>query len=113
MIKEVDIGSEVAIPEQLLKGCSDSVVAFVADDGNHFTDYGIFEGMILFFDTKKSFEKGRLSCYVNEQENDQPKIYLYGVYRRRSSASGTISGAGRPVGKTYLYPGYESKCRWI
>ena len=52
MIKEVDIGSEVAIPEQLLKGCSDSVVAFVADDGNHFTDYGIFEGMILFFDTK-------------------------------------------------------------
>ena len=73
MIKEVDIGSEVAIPEQLLKGCSDSVVAFVADDGNHFTDYGIFEGMILFFDTKKSFEKGRLSCYVNEQDNDQPK----------------------------------------
>ena len=29
--------------------------------------------MILFFDTKKSFEKGRLSCYVNEQDNDQPK----------------------------------------
>ena len=63
----------IQIPEQLLKGCSDSVVAFVADDGNHFTDYGIFEGMILFFDTKKSFEKGRLSCYVNEQDNDQPK----------------------------------------
>ena len=48
MIKKVDIGSEVAIPEQLLQGCSGSVVAFVADDGNHFTDYGIFEGMILF-----------------------------------------------------------------
>lgn len=79
-MKEIDIGSEVAIPEQLLQGCSDSVVAFVADDGNHFTDYGnhftdygIFEGMILFFDMKKSFEKGRLSCYVNEQDNDQPK----------------------------------------
>ena len=73
MIKEKDIGSEVVIPEQFLQGCSDSVVAFVADDGNHFADYGIFEGMILIFDTTKPFEKGRLSCYVNEQDNDQPK----------------------------------------
>ena len=33
--------------------------------------------MILFFDTKKSFEKGRLSCYVNEQEVE-PDTFLTG-----------------------------------
>ena len=42
-MKEIDIGSEVTIPEQLLQGCSDSVVAFVVDDGNHFTIMGFLK----------------------------------------------------------------------
>ena len=45
-----------------LQGCSEDIVIFRADGGNHFTDYGIYEGMFLFFDRKKRFKKGRLSC---------------------------------------------------
>lgn len=49
------------------------IVIFRADGGNHFTDYGIFEGMFLFFDMKKDFEKGRLSCYINSADDGRPK----------------------------------------
>ena len=48
-------------------------VIFRADGGNHFTDYGIYEGMFLFFDRKKRFKKGRLSCYINTAGDDRPK----------------------------------------
>ena len=46
---------------------------FIADGGNHFTDYGIYEGMFLFFDLNKPFLKGRLSCYINKNDDEKPK----------------------------------------
>lgn len=33
----------------------------------------IYEGMFLFFDRKKRFKKGRLSCYINTAGDDRPK----------------------------------------
>lgn len=33
----------------------------------------IYEGMFLFFDRKKNFKKGRLSCYTNTTDDDRPK----------------------------------------
>ena len=44
---------------------SEDVVCFIADDGNHFTKYGITEGMLLIFDKNKSFKEGHLSCYAD------------------------------------------------
>ena len=32
-----------------------------------------YEGMFLFFDRKKRFKKGRLSCYINTAGDDRPK----------------------------------------
>ena len=34
---------------------------------------GMYEGMFLFFDRKKRFKKGRLSCYINTAGDDRPK----------------------------------------
>ena len=55
------------------EGCSDDMAIFIADGGNHFTDYGIYEGMFLFFDLNKPFLKGRLSCYINKNDDEKPK----------------------------------------
>lgn len=63
----------VTIPDCFMQGCSEDIVIFRADGGNHFTDYGIYEGMFLFFDRKKNFKKGRLSCYTNTTGDDRPK----------------------------------------
>lgn len=68
MIDEKEVTAYVAIPDCFLQGCSEDIVIFRADGGNHFTDYGIYEGMFLFFDRKKRFKKGRLSCYINTAE---------------------------------------------
>ena len=62
MIDEKEVTAYVTIPDCFLQGCSEDIVIFRADGGNHFTDYGIYEGMFLFFDRKKRFKKGRLSC---------------------------------------------------
>lgn len=60
MIDEKEVTAYVTIPDCFLQGCSEDIVIFRADGGNHFTDYGIYEGMFLFFDRKKRFKKGRL-----------------------------------------------------
>ncbi len=73
MIDEKDVTAYVSIPDYFTQGCSEDIVIFRADGGNHFTDYGIFEGMFLFFDMKKDFEKGRLSCYINSADDGRPK----------------------------------------
>lgn len=65
MIDEKEVTAYVTMPDCFLQGCSEDIVIFRADGGNHFTDYGIYEGMFLFFDRKKRFKKGRLSCYIN------------------------------------------------
>ena len=45
-----DISAAVRIPDIFLRGCSNNSIMFTADGGNHFTDYGIYEGMFLLFD---------------------------------------------------------------
>ena len=50
MIDESDVQAYVRMPDCLIKGCSDDMAIFIADGGNHFTDFGIYEGMFLFFD---------------------------------------------------------------
>lgn len=54
MIDESDVQAYVRMPDCLIKGCSDDMAIFIADGGNHFTDYGIYEGMFLFFDLNSS-----------------------------------------------------------
>ena len=47
VIDEKEVTAYVAIPDCFLQGCSEDIVIFRADGGNHFTDYGIYEGMFL------------------------------------------------------------------
>jgi len=68
-----DITAAVRIPDIFTRGCSNNTVIFTADGGNHFTDYGIYEGMFLFFDLEKPFLEGRLSCFKNELDDTNPK----------------------------------------
>ena len=57
MIDEKEVTAYVTIPDCFLQGCSEDIVIFRADGGNHFTDYGIYEGMFLFFDRKNALRK--------------------------------------------------------
>ena len=72
MINEKEVTAYVTIPDCFLQGCSEDIVIFRADGGNHFTDYGIYEGMFLFFGLNKPFLKGRLSCYINKNDDAKP-----------------------------------------
>lgn len=73
MIDEKEVAAYVRMPACFMQGCSEDIVIFRADGGNHFTDYGIYEGMFLFFDRKKCFKKGSLSCYINTAGDERPK----------------------------------------
>lgn len=64
MIDEKEVTAYVTMPDCFLQGCSEDIVIFRADGGNHFTDYGIYEGMFLFFDRKKRFKKGCLNSSI-------------------------------------------------
>ena len=55
-----EIETYVSMPSCLLQGCSNDLIIFRADGGNHFTHYGIYEGMFLIFDVSKDFQEGRL-----------------------------------------------------
>lgn len=68
-----DITEAVRVPDIFTKGCSNNTVIFTADGGNHFTGYGIYEEMFLFFDLEKPFLEGRLSYFRNDQDNGEPK----------------------------------------
>ena len=69
-----EIETYVSMPSCLLQGCSNDLIIFRADGGNHFTHYGIYEGMFLIFDVSKDFKDGRLSCYLNNSGDDCPKF---------------------------------------
>jgi len=69
-----EIETYVSMPECLMQGCSNDIIIFRADGGNHFTNYGIYEGMFLFFDVSKDFQEGRLSCYLNDTGDSRPKF---------------------------------------
>ena len=51
-----EIETYVSMPSCLLQGCSNDLIIFRADGGNHFTHYG------------------RLSCYLNNSGDDRPKF---------------------------------------
>ena len=42
-----EIETYVSMPSCLLQGCSNDLIIFRADGGNHFTHYGIYEGIFL------------------------------------------------------------------
>lgn len=42
-----EIETYVSMPSCLLQGCSNDLIIFRADGGNHFTHYGIYEGCFL------------------------------------------------------------------
>ena len=73
MIDENEVMAYVRMPACFMQGCSEDIVIFRADGGNHFTDYVIYEGMFLFFGLNKPFLKGRLSCYINKNDDAKPK----------------------------------------
>ena len=52
-----EIETYVSMPSCLLQGCSNDLIIFRADGGNHFTHYGIYEGI------KFRFSKERC-CYI-------------------------------------------------
>ena len=58
MIDEKEVTAYLRMPACFMQGCSEDIVIFRADGGNHFTDYGIYEGMFLFFDRKSVLRKG-------------------------------------------------------
>lgn len=78
MIDESDVQAYVRMPDCLIKGCSDDMAIFIADGGNHFTDYGIYEGMFLLFDLNKPFLKGRfpatLTRMMTKNRNTKSQI---------------------------------------
>lgn len=76
MIDENKNRRYVNLPSCMLKEISKDTFALQADDGNHFTQYGIYEGMFLFFDPKKQFKKGQLSCYENIKVGAIPRFKL-------------------------------------
>ena len=43
MIDEKEVTAYVTMPDCFLQGCSEDIVIFRADGGNHFTDYGTVE----------------------------------------------------------------------
>ena len=54
-----------------MQGCSEDIVIFRADGGNHFTDYGIYEGMFLFFDRKKRFKNKAIRRIIRDCNDEQ------------------------------------------
>ena len=66
----------IGISTDLMNGCSDNLGAFVADGGNHFTDYGIYPGSQFIVDLDKPFLDGHVSCYSKKQSDRQPELRL-------------------------------------
>lgn len=65
-IKTESIKSYVETPKSLLKE-HHSLIALIADNGNHFLAYGIVEGTTLYIDLDAEYEENTLSCFINKQ----------------------------------------------
>jgi len=83
VIDEKEVTAYVTIPDCFLQGCSEDIVIFRADGGNHFTDYGIYEGMFHVFqmamllmpESKKAWaEIKRFLHYLDTEENEMQNI---------------------------------------
>ena len=71
-----DVKEYISIPEYFFKGMSENIIVFPADGGNHFTHWGIYEGTYLFIDLEKGYQEGKLSCFKNILNNDEPRFKL-------------------------------------
>jgi len=60
------VQSYIRCSKLLFSDCSDSLFIGIADNGNHFLEHGIKEGTKLVFDQQKPFEKGQLSCFIDQ-----------------------------------------------
>lgn len=95
-IPEEDIQSYMAIPPEFTNGVRRDTVVFVADGGNHFTHYGIVEGMFLIFDLGTRFKKGHLSCFFcGTPDEDNPKYRVSDVPLRGYIHIGRLIAAVR------------------
>ena len=74
-----EIRGFVSFSKELYPSCSENTIIFTADGGNHFTNYGIYEGTLLFIDTEKSYLKGHLSCFKNINDDLNPKFRMSDV----------------------------------
>jgi len=74
MIPEEDIQSYIIIPPEFTNNVRKDIVVFDADGGNHFTHYGIIEGMFLIFDLSAKFKKEHRSYFFcGSPDEDEPK----------------------------------------
>lgn len=79
-VPEEEVQSYISIPTEFTNGEKKDVVIFVADGGNHFTHYGIYEGMFLIFDLGAKYMRGHLSCFLNcAPKEDEPKYRVSDV----------------------------------
>lgn len=91
-----EIETYVSMPSCLLQGCSNDLIIFRADGGNHFTHYGIYEGMFLIFDVSKDFKDGHLSCYLNNSGDDR-RFRIFSQAKPRGHAYTEYSMEGQSV----------------
>lgn len=66
----------LSVSPTLLNSNSKDIFILTADGGNHFTDYGIFEGTRVFFDGELPFAAGKLSAFVNNADPKKPKFKM-------------------------------------
>jgi hypothetical protein len=57
VIDEKEVTAYVTMPDCFLQGCSEDIVIFRADGGNHFTDYGIYEECFFSLTGKNALRK--------------------------------------------------------
>ena len=57
----------IPFPKKLLPKGAENIFVAKADNGNHFLDFGIKEGMMLIFDADKDFVDGHPSCFENSK----------------------------------------------
>lgn len=74
-IPSEEVRCYLPIPAEFTKGASDHLAVFIADGGNHFTHYGIFEGMFLIFDLEAEYEEGHLSFFAARNPDERHPKY--------------------------------------
>ena len=51
-----------------IPGCGEHLILLRADGGNHFTEYGVYEGSRLLVDPEQPFRAGSLSVYAGKNQ---------------------------------------------
>ena len=58
---------EHMLSPELIPNASEELFMAIADNGNHFLDFGIREGTGLIFNRQKPFKPGYPACFLNER----------------------------------------------